>query len=150
MLLLDTDRVIDVLRGHAPAVAWLNSVKGQPIVLPGFVVMEVLQGCRNRVEQSRVEQVLAPLARAWPSSTDCDAALAAFGQFHLSHALGLLDTLMSHVAVSLGVPLHTFNQKHYAAIAALTTVQPYTRRHQRMQVRCRGPFVSTISASVRH
>lgn len=25
------------------------------------------------------------------------------------------------------VPLHTFNQKHFAAIPALQTIQPYTR-----------------------
>jgi len=64
---------------------------------------------------------------AWPSASACDRALQDFFRFRLSHNLGLLDALIAHTAVELSAPLHTFNQKHYAAIAALTTVQPYVK-----------------------
>jgi predicted nucleic acid-binding protein len=43
MLVLDIDILIDVLRGHAPAVAWLSSLTELPSV-PGIVVMELIQG----------------------------------------------------------------------------------------------------------
>lgn len=33
--------------------------------------------------------------------------------------------MISETAVALGLPLHTFNQKHYSAIPSLNTVQPY-------------------------
>ena len=47
MLLLDTDVMIDVLRGHPPAVAWLGTVRTEVIALPGYVAMELIQGCRD-------------------------------------------------------------------------------------------------------
>lgn len=50
MLLLDTDVMIDVLRGYDPALEWLRSLADEMIGLPGFVAMELLQGCRNRQE----------------------------------------------------------------------------------------------------
>ena len=46
MLLLDSDILIDVQRGHAPALAWLSSLTDIPIV-PGYVVMELIQDAEN-------------------------------------------------------------------------------------------------------
>ncbi len=42
MIVLDSDVMIDLLRRHQPAVAWLNSLGEEEIILPGFVVMELL------------------------------------------------------------------------------------------------------------
>lgn len=42
MRLLDTDILIDVQRGHPPALAWFSSLTEVPY-LPGFVAMELLQ-----------------------------------------------------------------------------------------------------------
>jgi predicted nucleic acid-binding protein len=38
MYLLDTDILIDVERGHAPAIAWFSSLSELPGI-PGFVVI---------------------------------------------------------------------------------------------------------------
>jgi hypothetical protein len=48
MILLDTDVMIDLLRQYQPAVEWLASLGEEEIVLPGFLVMELIQGCRKR------------------------------------------------------------------------------------------------------
>ena len=45
MDLLDTDVLIDIQRGHAPAVAWFASLADLPSV-PGFVVMELIQDAK--------------------------------------------------------------------------------------------------------
>jgi len=50
-----------------------------------------------------------------------------FASVSLSHNLGILDALIGQLAVSLNLPLHTFNDKHYAAIPNLKTAQPYAR-----------------------
>lgn len=127
MLLLDTDVMIDLLRQYPPAVAWLESVGDEEIVLPGFVVMELIQGCRNKQEQDKVEAVLATFRVAWPSPATCDAVLSVFARYYLSHNLGILDALMAQMAVALSTPLHTFNQKHYVAVPYLSTIQPYEK-----------------------
>jgi predicted nucleic acid-binding protein len=59
MILLDTDVAVDVLRGHPPAVAWLQGLGTTTLGLLGLVVMELLQGCQNKAEQVRVEQFCA-------------------------------------------------------------------------------------------
>lgn len=41
MDLLDTDVLMDVQRGHPPALAWFASLAALPAV-PGFVVMELV------------------------------------------------------------------------------------------------------------
>jgi len=130
MIILDTDVMIDVLRQHPPAIAWLNALGEEEIVLPGFVVMELIQGCRNKTEQQRVEKVLRGYVVIWPSPATCDEALTVFARFHLSHGLGLLDALIGQTAVALDLPLYTFNQKHYAAVPNLRTVQPYGKGSQ--------------------
>jgi predicted nucleic acid-binding protein len=64
---------------------------------------------------------------AWLSPDACDRALSGFADAALSHSLGILDALIGQLAVSLNLPLHTFNAKHYAAISNLKTVAPYAR-----------------------
>jgi predicted nucleic acid-binding protein len=124
---LDTDIMIDLLRQHQPAVAWLTSLGSEELVLPGYVAMELIQGCRNKQEQDRLTKTLTSYRLAWPSPYACNVALDDFARYHLSHNLGLLDALVAHTAIELAAPLHTFNQKHYAPISALITIQPYVK-----------------------
>ena len=46
MYVLDTDILIDVLRGHQPAIAWFTTLSELPSV-SGFVVMELIQNCHQ-------------------------------------------------------------------------------------------------------
>ena len=46
MDLVDTDVLIDVQRGHPPALTWFSGLIDFPAV-PGFVVMELVQDARN-------------------------------------------------------------------------------------------------------
>lgn len=54
-------------------------------------------------------------------------AVANFRRLHLSHGLGLVDSLIAATALSLNVPLCTFNVKHFRHIPGLITEQPYQR-----------------------
>jgi len=126
MILLDTDVMIDLLRQYPPAVAWFSALDEQEeVALPGYVVMELLQGCRNKDEEEHLQRVVAPYGVVWPMPADCDRALGIFAQYHLSHAVGLLDVLIAQTAMTLDTPLCTFNQRHYQFIPGLHTVQPY-------------------------
>jgi predicted nucleic acid-binding protein len=127
MILLDTDILIDLLRQYPPAVDWLSSVGGEEITIPGFAAMELLQGCRDKTEQEKVERALGSYGVVWPSVETCEAAFSAFVEYRLSHNLGLLDSLIGQMAVALNLPLYTFNQKHYAALISLKTIQPYKK-----------------------
>jgi predicted nucleic acid-binding protein len=123
-MLLDTDVMVDFVRGYPPAVAWLTSCP-PPIGLPGLVVMELIDGCRNLADQQRVDRQLRRFTWCWPTLADCQRGYHDFAAYHLSHSLGLLDALIGHTAVGLNEPLATFNVKHYGVIAGLRTIQPY-------------------------
>jgi predicted nucleic acid-binding protein len=125
-VLLDTDVLIDVQRGHAPAVRWFHGLSAPPGI-PGFVVMEMVQEARNSQQVRAALNLIAPLPVFWPSEADCARALADFSVLHLSHNLGLLDALIAATAVGHGIPLCTFNVKHYRAVPNLVLVAPYVR-----------------------
>ena len=90
MILLDTDVMIDVLRGHEPARQWLQAMSGQEIGLPGLVAMELLQGCQNTREQKRLESSISQYPLYW-----AEAELATFNIKHY-HAIKELKTLQPY------------------------------------------------------
>jgi predicted nucleic acid-binding protein len=126
MDLLDTDVLIDVQRGHPPALAWFGSLVDLPVV-PGIVVMELVQDARNDREVRQALKLAAPFRVIWPTEADCNRALSNFTAYHLSHNLGLLDALISACAIGLSATLMTFNVKHYRVVPGLTIGQPYAR-----------------------
>lgn len=126
MDLVDTDVLIDIQRGHPPALAWFSSLSTLPAV-PGFVVMELIQDARNKKEIRVALKLAAPLQIVWPTEVDCARAISDFAAYHLSHGLGLLDALIASCAVGLSATLITFNAKHYKAVPGLITAEPYTR-----------------------
>lgn len=98
MYLLDTDVLIDIQRGYTPAIEWFANLSEVPSI-PGFVVMELIQGAQNKEQVRRVLQLVAPLTIIWPTETDCARALSDFMVYHLSHKLGLIDSLIAACAV---------------------------------------------------
>lgn len=126
MYLIDTDILIDVQRGHQPALEWFSGLSEVPEV-PGIVVMELIQGAQNRQQVQQVLKLVAPLAVVWPSEEDCNRALSDFTLYRLSHGLGLLDALIAACAVVRSVALCTFNTKHYKIVPGLKLEQPYKR-----------------------
>lgn len=126
MLVLDTDILIDVQRNHANALVWFAGLNEMPSV-PGFVVMELIQDAQNSRQVREALRLVKPFPIIWPTPTDCQNALFDFTKFHLSHGLGLLDSLIGACAVGLSAKLCTFNVKHYRMIPGLSTTQPYSR-----------------------
>ncbi len=127
MLLVDTDVMIDLTRRNPAALAWLKSLGEEQLVLPGFVVMELIQGCRTKLEQQKIKRALKPFAIAWPDSDACNQALSVFSEHYLSEGIGIIDALVGQLAVSLNLPLCTFNRKHYTVIPQIQVLEPYSR-----------------------
>ena len=126
MYLLDTDILIDIQRGHPPAITWFATLAELPSV-PGFVVMELIQDAQNSQQVRKALKLVAPLPIVWPTELDCNQALLHFATYHLSHGLGLIDSLIAACSLGLSATLCTFNVKHYKVVPGLSTEQPYTR-----------------------
>lgn len=77
MYLLDTDILIDVQRGHPPAVAWFGSLAEVPSV-PGIVVMEMIQDAQNTQQVRKALKLIAPLHVIWPAEVDLQSSSISF------------------------------------------------------------------------
>jgi len=75
-----------------------------------------MEGCENALAMRRLRKWLAPFPIVWPAERGW-----------LSHHIDFADVLIGECAVGLGVPLCTFNARHFGAVAGLTTEQPYER-----------------------
>jgi len=126
MDMLDTDVLIDIQRGYAPAIEWFTHLSEVPTI-PGFVVMELVQGAQNNQQVRKTLQFVAPLAVIWPTEADCARALSDFTVYRLSSSLGLIDSLIAACAVGQKATLCTFNVKHYRVVPELKIKQPYDR-----------------------
>jgi predicted nucleic acid-binding protein len=123
---LDTDILIDVQRGHGPAVAWFESLVELPVI-SGFAVMELIQDAPNVRHVQKSLRLVTPFSVVWPNEADCQRALENFAGLHLSQGLGRLDALIAACAVGRSLTLCTFNVKHYAAVPKIRLLQPYAR-----------------------
>lgn len=57
-IFLDSDVLIDCLRGTDTSRAWLASVSSESFQVPGIVAMELTAGCQNWSELQRIQKFL--------------------------------------------------------------------------------------------
>lgn len=128
MIVLDSDVAIDVLRGIAPALDWF---RGRPqdevVVIPGYVAMEIIWGTRDAQDQRNTERWLSQFQIVCLEPNLAQAAYETLIAVHLRNAIDGIDSMVAQVAISLGEPLCTFNQKHFNIVPGLKTIRPYTR-----------------------
>jgi tRNA(fMet)-specific endonuclease VapC len=126
-LVLDTDVVIEILRGDNRAGEWLANVESLVIGIPVIVWMEILVGGRDKQEQKGFIEQLAGYTILYLESGNSERAREWFEQFHLSHGVGILDRLIAAIAFRLAKPLYTFNLKHFQIIPGLHAQASYER-----------------------
>lgn len=127
VVLVDTDVMVDVLRSYPPAMEWMRTHAAEDLTLPGFVLLELIEGCTDKSAQDRVLKLAEQCEIAWLSEEASDRAAALFGAYRLSHGLDMIDALIGQTALELSETLLTFNQKHYACVPGLATAAPYER-----------------------
>jgi len=123
-ILLDTDVMVDFLRGHPEAVTMLQTSSNR-IILSSIVVAELYAGVRGDEELNILDNLIS-LFRVIPVSP----ILAKKGglykrDYAKSHGIGLADAIIAATADSENAELKTLNTKHYPMFKGLTP--PYTK-----------------------
>ena len=124
---LDTDVLIDCLRGTVPALTWLRGSATDEFFVPGIVAMELVAGCHNKAEQRRIQKFLGSFTVVWPTTSDVEQAYQLLINHRLSSGLGIPDCLIASMALSRSIRLYTFNIKHFRVIPDLDVRKPYKR-----------------------
>jgi len=118
-MLIDTDVLIWMTRGHAGAATRLQTMT--PWRISAVTYMELAQGCRNKDELARIKKGLALChTEIMPVSTAVsDRAMQLIDTYALSHSLQLGDALIAATALEHGLAVFTANTKHFAPIDGL-------------------------------
>jgi predicted nucleic acid-binding protein len=124
--LIDSAVVIDYLRGHAGATAFLNAQRaaGRPVTHV-VVVAEVLEGARDATEQSALKTFFAGFDVIPANEADLLLSLDLLAGFRLSHGVGWPDCLIAATAIRSGRPVATTNVKHFTPFPNLQVLRPY-------------------------
>jgi predicted nucleic acid-binding protein len=86
---LDTDVLIDCLRGMPAARAWLEQSEAEAFQVPGVVVMELLMGRQNKAELVRTTRFLHAFDIAWPEASEFAQAFELLVACCLNSSLGI-------------------------------------------------------------
>lgn len=123
--LVDSSVVIDVLRGYSPAHRWMIENSSLKLSITQSVYLEVIAGCRTKVEQRTALRTLIQFEQVELVQSDFEWATDQLIAFHLSHNVGVLDCLIAAPAARLGLPLYTHNLKHFAPLLGPLAQKPY-------------------------
>jgi hypothetical protein len=121
-VLIDTDVLIDYLRGQAEAVSYLESLT-EPLLISAITVAELFAGVREGTERVALEQFVSAF-----NVIPIDDAIAANGglirrDYRKSHGVGLADAIIASTAEFTKADLVTLNKKHFPMLSNVVT--PY-------------------------
>ncbi len=118
LLLLDTDVLVDFLRGHSKAVAFVKA-RCPRIILSSIVVAELYAGVKGDAEQEALENFIS-LFRVVPVSDKIAKAGGLYKRdYGKSHGVGLADAILAATAQAENAQLKTLNTKHYPMLKGL-------------------------------
>ncbi len=116
--LLDTDVLVDFLRGESKAVAFVNAHAAQ-IVLSPIVIAELYAGVKDNEEEAILEDFVSLFPVASVSAEIAKAGGLYKREYGKSHGVGLADAILAATAESENAELKTLNVKHYPMFKGL-------------------------------
>lgn len=123
-LLIDTDVIIDYLRGRTDAVAYLEGLTGTQL-LSAVTVAELYAGVREGNERMALE-ILIKAFEVVPVSDSIAVKGGLFRRDYVkSHNVGLADALIAASAEARGAILVTLNRKHFPMLSSVAV--PYQK-----------------------
>jgi predicted nucleic acid-binding protein len=123
-LLLDTDVLIDYLRGRPEAVSYLSSVTDQ-LMLSAITVTELYAGVREGTERVKLDAFITAF-EVIPIEVEVARKGGLYRRdYRRSHSTGLGDALIAATAEIQQATLVTLNKKHFPMLT--TVIVPYQK-----------------------
>jgi predicted nucleic acid-binding protein len=132
-ILIDTDVMVDYLRGHPKAVALVRE-HSKRIVLPSIVAAELYAGVQGQEELAALDRFVG-LFRVVPISTEIARAGGLYSRdYTKSHGVGLADAIVAATTDAEMADLQTLNVKHYPMFKGMKPAYRKTMESQRHPV----------------
>ncbi|MBI2841556.1 MAG: type II toxin-antitoxin system VapC family toxin [Acidobacteria bacterium] len=123
-LLLDTDVIVDYLRGHERAVQWIDGLE-TPVYLSMVTIAELYAGVRDGEERPGLDQFLHAFTPVEVTPAIAKQAGLYRRDYGKSHGTGLGDAIIAASAVAVNATLATLNRKHFPMLDQVLT--PYRK-----------------------
>ncbi len=123
-LLIDTDVLVEYLRGRSEAVEYLEGLTSD-LYISVISIAELFAGVRDDEEEKSLKQLL--LAFVVLPVTEKTARLGGLYRrdYGGSHGTGLADALIAATSEENGADLVTFNSRHFPMVSRIKV--PYER-----------------------
>ncbi|MCS6846475.1 MAG: type II toxin-antitoxin system VapC family toxin [Anaerolineae bacterium] len=123
--MIDTAIIVDLLRGHQPALDWIESLEVEDRFISIVTVFELLEGCESLRAQRQLERELDGYVTLPITDAVSFQALAWLREHRLRAGVGYPDCLIGATARVFGLPLYTLNVRHFRALQGLRVECPY-------------------------
>jgi predicted nucleic acid-binding protein len=124
-LLVDTDVMVDFLRGNPKAVALVQRYSTR-VILSSIVTAELYAGVRGDEELNKLDSLIS-IFRVVPVSVELARA---GGLYKKDYAVGLADAIIAATAEAENADLKTLNTKYYPMIKGLKPAYTRTSENQ--------------------
>ena len=122
---IETNVVVDAIRGYPPALAWLEAQSQPTLGITPIIWMEVIAGGLTKIRRLRAAKFMSAFEMIYLTDADFDWAMEAQIRYELSHGVGMMDCLIASVSHRLQVPLYTHNLKHFSPLLGDLAQKPY-------------------------
>jgi predicted nucleic acid-binding protein len=114
MWLIDTDILIDHLRGNSQALKFLENVMTHSACyISAITIAELYVGVREGKERQILDQLIKEFQIAPLNEKVAQRGGLYRRDYGKSHGVGLADAIIAATAEDLGLKLVTLNKKHY-------------------------------------
>lgn len=125
-ILIDTDIVIDFLRGDRQALAYFKSIS-DIICFSAITIAEIYSGIKGKKEESEVERLFSIFPVIATTNEIAREAGRFVKQYRPSHSVEIPDAIIAATCLLSGSELHTLNIKHYPMFKDLKP--PYKKQN---------------------
>ena len=123
-MLVDTDILIDYLRGNQKAEKFIES-NLEDISISSITVGELYQGVREGEERSALDSMTSALTTLPVTEDIAREGGLLCREYRKSHQIGLADCLIAATAKFHDLPLRSLNLKHYPMLEKINS--PYKK-----------------------
>ncbi len=115
-IVVDTCVFISIFRGDQ---ALFDTVNKYRVYVPSLVVMELLQGSKDKSELRRIEKFLCNYETIQITEYSSRQSIQLIKNYSKSHGLAIPDAIIASVAIERKLPLYTLNVKDFNFISGL-------------------------------
>ena len=112
-VIIDTDILIEALRGSDSVIAEINKIQIDNIRLSSITLMELYQGARDKADLRNTEKMLSGFTVIPVDEQVSTLATRIVYEYGLSHGAKLADALIGATAILARASLYTRNTKDF-------------------------------------